>query len=230
MVAAQGGCIDPAAAETYAEIRDATFLYFSGADIWRDGGFLHGGLLWSPEGIEREGFTLKAFVGGGRYRSHSFGAVDVTGRAVSVFVMPGWRFKRGSLEATVFAGLDAQYHQLSPDDPSARLRGGKLGLRGAFDLWYEPSANTMLAADASVSTVGSTYSARSAAGWHIPDWFYVGPEAQVFVCDDFRQYRLGLHLTGFKTIASEWAVAVGQAWDSNRRSGAYGRISVVMRQ
>ena len=46
----------------------AQFLLFSGADLWRDGQFLHGGLLWSPGGLDREGFTLKAMISGGRYR------------------------------------------------------------------------------------------------------------------------------------------------------------------
>ena len=37
----------------------AQFLLFSGADLWRDGRFMHGGLLWSPGGLDREGFTLQ---------------------------------------------------------------------------------------------------------------------------------------------------------------------------
>ena len=35
----------------------ARFLLFSGVDLWRDGQFLHRGLLWSPHGLDREGFT-----------------------------------------------------------------------------------------------------------------------------------------------------------------------------
>ena len=49
----------------------AQLLLFSGADLWRDGRFLHGWLLWSPGGIEREGFTLKAMLSGGTYRYRS---------------------------------------------------------------------------------------------------------------------------------------------------------------
>jgi hypothetical protein len=48
---------------------------FSGADLWRDGRFMHGGLLWSPGGIDREGFTLEAMVSGGTYR-YASGALN----------------------------------------------------------------------------------------------------------------------------------------------------------
>lgn len=34
-----------------------SFLIFSGTDLWRYGGFAYGGLLWSPGGIDANGFT-----------------------------------------------------------------------------------------------------------------------------------------------------------------------------
>src|SRR5450631_4884586 len=49
----------------------AQFLLFSGADLWRDGRFMHGGLLWSPGGLDREGFTLQLMASGGLYRYRS---------------------------------------------------------------------------------------------------------------------------------------------------------------
>lgn len=36
---------------------DPSFLFFSGTDIWRYGAFLYGGLLWSPAGLDADGFT-----------------------------------------------------------------------------------------------------------------------------------------------------------------------------
>ncbi len=233
MAAAQCGWVDLAAADTIQDGRDSpSFLFFSGTSLWREGGFLHGGLLWSPAGLDHEGFTLKLLLSGGsyRYRSGALGDVEVTGRQLSGFVTPGWRFKRDGFEVTVFAGLDAQNHRLSPDDPSSRLRGGMVGLRSGFDLWYEPTPTTMLAADASVSTIGTSYSARGAFGWRFLDRLYFGPEAQVFVCGDYRQYRVGVHATAFKTGAFEWSAAIGGASDSDRRSGAYGRIELLARR
>ncbi len=64
----------------------------------------------------------------------------------------------------MFLGYDFQRHSLSPDDLSAGLRGHYHGARTGFELWYQPSAATMIAADASLSTVGPSYNVRIAAG------------------------------------------------------------------
>ena len=90
---------------------------------------------------------------------------------------------------------------------------------------------TMLAADASVSTVGPSYNARLAAGWRAFDAFYLGPEVQAFGADDnYRQFRAGLHITGFRTEQFEWSVGAGWAIDTDDRSGAYGKIGVFTRR
>jgi hypothetical protein len=36
---------------------DASFLLFAGTDLWHYGAFLYGGLLWSPAGLDTDGFT-----------------------------------------------------------------------------------------------------------------------------------------------------------------------------
>ncbi len=58
-------CVGVSARPAQAGEDGARYLLFSGADLWRDGQFLHGGLVWSPDGAQREGFTLKAMISGG---------------------------------------------------------------------------------------------------------------------------------------------------------------------
>jgi hypothetical protein len=230
--AMQGVCVQLAPAQTAQDGSiDSSFLYFSGADLWRDGAFLHSGLLWSPDALGREGFTLKLMWGGGayRYRSGALGGAEVAGRELSVAVLPGWRFKHDKIQLTVFAGLDAQEHRLFPDDRGSRLRGNMVGLRGAFDLWYQPSPDMMLAVDASASSIGPDYTARTAVGWRVADSFYAGPEVQVLTCDDYRQFRVGAHVTAFKTDIFEWSGALGEAWDSDHRASLYGRLGFNVR-
>jgi hypothetical protein len=208
------------------------FLFFAGSDLWRHGGFAHGGLLWSPGGLDQDGFTFKVLVGGGLYQYVS-GALDnaeVTGRELMGFAMPGWRFKHPGFELILSAGLDLQQHRLSPDDPTASLRGGYAGIRGSADLWLEPSAATMLAVNGSVSSIGPTYSVRAAMGVRLFDRFYVGPEGQAFDCDNYRQYRVGLHLTGLKMESFEWSAGVGWSQDTDDRSGVYGKLGVIARR
>jgi hypothetical protein len=210
----------------------ATFLLFSGGDLWRNGDFAYGGLLWSPGGLDHEGFTLKAVMSGGlyRYRSGALGGTEVVGEEFAGQLMPGWRFKGDHLEVKAFVGLDTQSHRLSPDDPSSRLQGGDIGARAALDLWYEPTPDTMFAADGSISTIVNSYSARVAFGWRAFGLFYLGPEAGTFACVGYEQARLGVHLTSLKINDTEWSAAIGWSDDSDHRTSPYIRFGVLMRR
>jgi hypothetical protein len=225
-------CDVRARAEGFAR-SDDTFLLFSGTDLWRHGSFSHGGLLWSPGGVDREGFTFKTVIGGGtyRYRSGALRNAEVTGRQITGFALPGWRFVKGKTFVTVFAGLDMQQHRTTPYDPGSNLNGSHAGIRGAVEFWHEPDANTMLAADASVSSVGPSYAARAAFGWRVADAFYLGPEVGGFAGGDtYKQFRAGLHMTGLRWNFVEWSAAAGWATDSDDRDGFYARVGLLMRR
>ncbi len=145
-------------------------------------------------------------------------------------LLPGWRIKRGNIETKVFIGPEIQRNRLWPDDPGNRLRGSNFGLRFAVEFWSEPSATTMMSADASLSSIATNYSARAAFGWRVLDRFYAGPETQVYGGDGYRQLRFGVHLTGFKTGNSKWSAAAGWAFDTDNRSSPYLRLGVMQRR
>jgi hypothetical protein len=210
----------------------ARFLLFSTSDLWRHGGFSHGGVLWAPTGLEQDGPVLKLLFGGGIYHyvSGALGNSDVRGAELAAAILPGWRFIHNGLSVTVFLGYDFQRHSLRPDDPSAGLRGNYHGARTGFELWYQPTPTTMIAADAALSSVGPSYNARLAAGLRAFDAFYVGPEVQAFGADgNYHQLRAGLHVTGLRTGAFEWSVGAGWATDTDDRSSAYGKLSIWTR-
>ena len=210
---------------------DDTLMFFTGTDLWRQGSFSFAGGLWSPTGLDREGFTFKLLLGGGSYQYRSDALGEVTGLQGTGFAMAGYRFVRDKLFVTVFAGLDVQHHVFSPDDPNNDLWGTHLGIRGAIELWYEPTPLTMVAADASFTSVGASYSARFALGWRVLDAFYIGPEMGGFANgDDYRQFRAGIHLTGFRSGAIEWSLAGGWLTDSSDREGFYGRLGLMTRR
>jgi hypothetical protein len=210
----------------------ARLLVFSSVDIWRQGGFAHGGALWAPAGLDRDGFVLKLMFGGGlyRYTSGALGNTEVMGRMATASILPGYRFLRGPVTLTVYLGYDFQHHRLTPDDPSAGLRGNYMGARAGFELWYQPVTWGMVTADASFSTIGPSYNARLAAGVRALDWFYIGPEVQGFAADDnYHQLRAGLHVTGLRFNDIEWSVGTGWALDSDDRSGVYGKLGLLTR-
>jgi hypothetical protein len=49
-------CRAPARAQA-APPNSPTYLLFTGTDLWRYGAFLYGGGLWSPAGVDHDGFT-----------------------------------------------------------------------------------------------------------------------------------------------------------------------------
>ena len=207
----------------------AHVLFFSGADIWRNGAFTHGGFLYAYQGLNQDGPVFKLLLNGGFYRYRS-GGTEITGRQVMGAALPGWRWSRQGLEVTVFAGLDVQDHRYRPEDPGNRLRGTHLGARGGFDVWYEPFRDGMLTASASLSTVGKSYWTRAAAGWRFSDAVWLGPEFLACGDDAYRQLRFGAHVTSLRFLGYEWSAGAGWVTDSDRRDGVYGRIGVLVRR
>lgn len=212
---------------------DDTLLYFAGTDLWSHGSFSYGGMLWAPEGLDREGFTFKMLIGSGSYRylSGALGDATVTGSQISGFALAGRRFVSGKTFVTVLGGLDLQHHTTSPYDPGSDLNGTHAGVRGAIEFWHEPDAATMIAGDVSVSSVGPSYTARAAFGWRFADAFYLGPEVAGFASrDTYHQLRAGLHITGLRYAWVEWSAAAGWAMDSDDRDGFYARIGMHVRR
>jgi hypothetical protein len=211
---------------------DATALFFTGLDLWRGGNFTHGGAYWSPDGLDREGFTLKAMLFGGvyRYSSGGPGGTQVQGRQLGAQILPGWRFIRDRIEIKFFAGPEIAQHRLFPDDPAAGLRGQRAGIRTTAEAWYSHDAVTMIAGHASFSSVGASYEGRIYAGWKLFDLFYAGPEVGGSASDNYRQFRAGLHVTSLQTGEWEWSGAMGFARDSDRISGVYARVGVITRR
>jgi hypothetical protein len=197
--------------------------------------------MWSPDGIERPGFTLKLLLAGGLYRYHTtrfqlvgrqqiFTRLDIVGRQELVSVMAGWRFKRDALDVTLFAGPDLQAHLLTPDDPGNRMRGIQMGVRVGADVWYQPTSQTMVNIGVSASTIGNNYWSRLAFGWYLAGLAWVGPEVQALGGEPYRQFRLGAHVTALRFGGLEWTLSVGHVRDSDDRDGLYARFAMMGRR
>jgi len=198
---------------------------------------MYGGFLLAPGGFERDGLLLKVIYSTGvyRYRAGDVDGSNVVGLEFAGQVLPGWRIKRHNTEFKFFMGPDFARHYLWPDDPGNRLRGTNFGLRAAVETWTEPTANTMVVTELSLSSIASNWSARVAAGWRVledmfEDGFYVGPEVHHFGQDGYRHTRFGAHFTGLKAENYEWSAAAGWAHDSDRTSGPYVRLNISTRR
>lgn len=206
-----------------------TVMLFAGFDIWRNGLSGHAGLLWAPQTLTRDGFLIKLLSAGGAYRYRS-GGVNVIGVHALDSIMAGYRLERNGFELRMFVGPDFQYHRLSTFDFNNKLQGMLYGVRVNAEAWWQPVPDVMVAASASGSTIGNTFGARAAFGWRFMDHFFAGPEIETFTDFHYRQYRVGAHVTAFRTGDFEWSLGGGYAIDNNSRSGAYGRFGVLTRR
>ncbi len=215
---------------TAGGLDERSFLLFSGTDIWRYGGFLYGGFLWSPNGLDTDGFTFKMLLDGGAY-SYVSGALqqNIDGTKLSAAALPGWRFTRGGLNVTVFAGPVIQDYRLAPSDPGSHLHGLYAGGETAVDLWYQPNAMTMAAFNAAIASIGPTGFARAAIGVRVFNAAFAGLEMEEIWCADFEELELGAHVTGLRFNSVEWSMASGLALTSDQRSGPYLRLGVNTR-
>ena len=204
-------------------------LLYAGFDIWRFGRTGYGGFYWAPDGLNNDGFIARLFVSRGVER-YDAGSRRFNTTIVRASPLAGWRFSQGTLELKVFAGPELENRVLAPDIPTAKFRGTHIGARVAAELWWEPIPEMMLASAFSASTNATSHSARAAAGWRVFDRFWAGPEISASGDAFSTQYRIGVHLTGFRLDALEWSAAVGYVTDSYHRSGVYGRIGVLTRQ
>jgi hypothetical protein len=211
---------------------EAHFILFSGRDIWRNGAFTHGGVIYAPNGFDKDSLLLKVLTSGGVYRYFSGATGErIYGAENTVQFLPGFRVKRGDFEAKVFMGLDYETHWLWPSDPTNSLRGRSFGLRVAFDFWYEPAPTTMVAMDFSLATTSASPYLRIAAGKRVLDeQFYFGPEFSYYSnSDGYRHFRIGAHFTAMKTGEKEWTASGGWARDTDRQSSPYVRLTMMQR-
>jgi hypothetical protein len=219
-------CSTVGRAET-ASPNNPSLLLFGGTDLWRYGAFLYGGTLWSPAGLNSDGFTLKVLVNGGSYNYNSSTLqTKVDGTLLSGAALPGFRLVRDTITVGLFAGPLVQDYRLSPFDPGSRLRGLYAGAQFATDIWYQPSPNIMATLSGSLVSIGPTGYLRTALGYRVLEAAFIGPESAIFWCANFRQLEIGAHLTALRVGLSQWSAGAGWSMDTDRRSGPYLRLGV----
>jgi|SRR5580700_8996538 hypothetical protein len=84
--------------------------------------------------------------------------------------MPGWRFSGNRLTVSVFAGPVVQDYRLSPYDPGSKLHGLYVGGQFAAEVWYQPTAETMVAVNGTLASIGPTGSARTSPHCVLKRW------------------------------------------------------------
>jgi hypothetical protein len=202
-------------------------IYFTGFDVWRAGFGGYMGVQWAPNRIDRDGFIVRLFGSDSmeRYvtRAHRFETQTMRGA-----LLAGYQFQHAKFVVQVLGGIDVEADLPKIDRRDVRPTG-RVGARITTDVWWEPTPQLMLQYAFSVGSIGPDTGLRAAAGWRLLDRFWVGPEVSAWGDQYGRQYRVGAHLTGLRTGDYEWSFSAGYVEDDFQRSGAYGRIGILLR-
>jgi Cellulose biosynthesis protein BcsS len=222
------GLSQPAAAgslkdEAQPAERPERGVWFSGFDVVKDSRYYYDGIIVALNGdLGRDGFFVRAY--GSR---DDFDRNPGDGRQWQADVALGYMFSRSKIDYEIYAGIDYQNVKLSPDDPSAEVRGTEWGFKVGAGIETEKELPYYFRLEGNYSTAFNSYWARARAGLR-RDRFTFGPEASVVGDADFDAQRLGafvmfdFQLPRFRPL--EVTLSGGHQFVSGSESGATGGI------
>ena len=199
-------------------------VYFSGIDFVEGATYTYSGIIVATNGdLARDGVLVRLY---GSWVGYDLDPGD--GRGLQGDAMIGYKFTRGPVWGSIFVGVDVQDFDLSPDDPTARVRGSETGFKVSGDLATVYGSPVHASIGGSYSTAFNSYWARARLG-AFRNRITVGPEAIAFGNIDYEARRLGAFVTfhdlnPFSYRPFDLTFSVGHQWvgDDNGGGGLVG--------
>jgi hypothetical protein len=197
-------------------------VYFSGLDLVEGSTYTYSGIIVAVNGnLSKDGVLVRLY---GSWVEYDLNPGD--GRGLQGDAMIGYKFTRGPVWGSIFVGVDVQDFDLSPDNPTAIIRGTETGFKVSGDLATVYGSPLYASIAGSYSTAFDSYWARARIG-HFRNRITVGPEAIAFGNEDYEARRLG----GFITFHDlnplnyrpfDLTFSVGNQWVGNNGGGGFG--------
>jgi hypothetical protein len=138
---------------------------FSGFDLGGNAtsGYLGGGTsfgkgLWTPGwraravgSLGRYDYDSSLMLGGDSHRQ------NFDGNDGFIAALAGYQFQKGRATYQLFAGIEAEDQNVSPDDPSNPVQGHALGVLLQGSAWFDLSPRSYLSVDASYGSAFNEY-------------------------------------------------------------------------
>jgi hypothetical protein len=194
-------------------------VWFGGLDVVKDATYAFDGVIVAfNRDISKDGWALRTY--GSRVDFDQDPTGD--GRGWQGDVMLGYLFNRGAFSGGIYVGADYQNYKLSPDDPTANVRGTEWGFKVAADIATSDDRPLYFSLAGSYSTAFDSYWSRVRVG-HNRNHVIYGIEGQAFGNEDFDAQRLGAFLT-FQVPLSprtplEVTLAAGHQFVGDSKSG-----------
>jgi Cellulose biosynthesis protein BcsS len=192
-------------------------------------------LTWAPMGfLDVSGlrFRLAGDVGRYRYLNPAEPPPEtINDRTFGGEFLVGYEYLiSDNLTISSYVGYNIQRHLLSFPDPENSTSGTKSGFMGVLEFYGNPTDKLKMSGYASYSTANNTYFVRVRAGVGIAqDDVNFGPELTFSGDDQYKQWRLGLHLGGVQIGPVELGVSAGYLKDHSEGSGVYGLLGTSVR-
>lgn len=197
-------------------------ITYTGVDVAKDIWTVYSGGLFALNGdFTRNGLVARTF---GWYSDYEYGPsgseVDADDRALDV--MLGYLHYFGHLSAIGYVGMEVRDVDLSPDDPSNKIRGTETGFKVALELETSDASPLYFSLDTSYSTAFDTYFALLRLGYNKQGTKF-GPEGEIWDEDGDTTTRLGafvvfpFNLT--PTLPAEISLSGGHQWVDDDDNG-----------
>jgi len=208
-------------------------LVFTGVDFTSQRsytGYLGGN--FAPWGdLDTSGFRLSLFGASGTYRyDTTVGTASTTIKGLfetSDFLI-GYGSNSDNFSAKFMVGLNVQNQVLLQTDPNNPVQGTRAGLKLQGDFYANPTPQIMLFGLGQYSTAFQSYYSEFKFGYELFGLreVFVGPHLLVEGNQQYEQWRVGGHITGFKLGSMELGVAGGYLVDTRNGPGLYGMVNL----
>lgn len=145
----------------------------------------------------------------------------ITGNQQGASGLIGYEWVEPDIHAAAYIGFNYQNIKLNPNDPDNDTRGHGFGVRVVGEIYANPTDYTLATAYATYSSLHNAYYTRFKLGYALFDRTFIGPEFSYLGDDFYRQWRLGVHLTGLTLGRFQFGLAGGYMRDSKRGPGGY---------
>lgn len=196
---------------------DLNTVLFASLDGMRPG-YANAGFKRTLEGsLDQSGPVTLLSAGYGRER--------VTGRAdfrhkVAASALLGYQWLLPSVTMSGFIGPEFDYER--ENTSAGRVSRPLAGIRVQGEVWAHPTAATLFTTTVIAGTARGHLWSRASAGYAVWQGIFVGPEISHYRTDDFREWRLGAHATGFTLGRLTLRLSGGVARFEERTGGYVG--------
>lgn len=209
---------------------------WTGGDATGHSWSIYGGMNASLSGdIRVDGFRLRSAAGYGSYtytspRWNGLQRLPKTFDGVQSYtdLAIGYQHAIGPWIVKVYVGGTQETHAILPFDTENSVQGGRRGLKGAVETWFNFRDAAFLQTEASWSQVFDTYGGRARAGYRINPAFSAGVEGAMHGNAVYNSGRLG-SFARFEWTSGEISASGGLAGDRSGATGAYGSIGLLLR-